>query len=251
MKNLKLFRPGKAPVGPMLLAIIAASCLAGHAWADTITFGGVITQSTVDGTGPAVNHPDLNSVLDGDTYTVTLSFNESINGPGAIPLSGLSMTFLDISQSIFETEFVSATVSVTSSAPNDDISILGCLSTGSACNVGNQLDANFQILAADLNAKNVSAQGITGLIPSLHLLEDDGVTDIQGSISNYSYTGQASVPEPSMLRLVIFAAACMGFIRSRRMVRPTAPRGQAEEVPPCGPGTQSFAHNNACNGSSC
>src|SRR5258705_12489565 len=36
---------------------LAVSCLANVAIAGTITFGGTITQSTQDGTGPAANNP--------------------------------------------------------------------------------------------------------------------------------------------------------------------------------------------------
>jgi hypothetical protein len=77
-----------------------------------------------------------------------------------------------------------------------DVSLLACLSTGSACDQGNQLDANFQIPAVQLNAKNWTGQAIAGLLP-LDLLEDDGATDIQGSVSVVS-----SVPEPAQIWLL-------------------------------------------------
>jgi hypothetical protein len=69
---------------------------------------------------------------------------------------------------------------------------------------GNQLDGNFSIAAAGLNSQNVAATGM-GLAP-LDLLEDDGVTDIHGSVTSYSET---AVPEPSSL--VIMAGVLAAF----------------------------------------
>jgi hypothetical protein len=88
---------------------------------------------------------------------------------------------------------------------------LACLTTGSGCPLGNQLDANFSIVAGGLNSQNVAATGM-GLAP-LDLLEDDGVTDIHGSVTSYS---QTAVPEPSSLDLsawVLGAAASVFFGR--------------------------------------
>jgi hypothetical protein len=84
---------------------------------------------------------------------------------------------------------------------HDDLSVLACLTTGSGCDQGNQLDANFQVLAADLNSQNALAVGLDQPHP-LDLLEDDGVTDIHGNITSYSYTSQSPVPEPSYLALL-------------------------------------------------
>ncbi|HTQ86459.1 MAG TPA: hypothetical protein VMI93_09625, partial [Candidatus Solibacter sp.] len=55
-------------------------CFAIPVSADTITVGGSITQSTADGTGPAVNNPDLNNIADGDAFTVVLGFTGAISG---------------------------------------------------------------------------------------------------------------------------------------------------------------------------
>ena len=41
--------------------------------ADTMTIGGTVTQSTQDGTGPAVNNSGLNDIKDGEAYSVSLS----------------------------------------------------------------------------------------------------------------------------------------------------------------------------------
>ena len=67
---------------------------------------------------------------------------------------------------------------------------------------GNQLDASFRIPSASLNSLNVAAPGLDPPHP-LDLLEDDGITDIHGSITSYSYTGSASVvPGPASLAML-------------------------------------------------
>lgn len=48
---------------------------------------------------------------------------------------------------------------------------------------------------------NAPAQAITLLTP-LDLLEDDGITGIQGTVARYSYTPSSGVPEPSSPALV-------------------------------------------------
>jgi hypothetical protein len=67
----------------MMFRIALACCgLAVAASASTISFGGVITQSTQDATGPAVNNLSLNNIQDLHGYTVTLAFPGSITVPG-------------------------------------------------------------------------------------------------------------------------------------------------------------------------
>ena len=63
-----------------VFAVLAVSGFANVAFADIISFGGAIIQSTPDGTGPAVNNPSLNNILDLQTYLVTLMFTGSITG---------------------------------------------------------------------------------------------------------------------------------------------------------------------------
>jgi hypothetical protein len=168
--------------------------------ADSISLVGLITQSTLDGTGPAVNNPTLNDIRDGDRYSVTLTFAGNITGPGSFAMT--AATFLDSAAPATETAFGSITLTISSVAGFDDFSLLACLTTGSGCNVGNQLDANFQIPAAMINGQNVAATGLDQPHP-LDLLEDDGVTDIQGSITSYSYVGPIStVPEPMSVALL-------------------------------------------------
>jgi hypothetical protein len=177
------------------LTALAACALASSAFAGAITFTGVITQSTQDGTGPAVNNPSLNNILDLQSYLVTLVFPGSVTAPGTYNLTGGSLIFSDPAAPASETGFSTISLTVTANGGFDEVSMLGCLTAGSGCFVGNQLDANFKIPATMLNAQNVAAIGLDQPHP-LDLLEDDGVTDIQGSINTYN--GPAStVPEPS------------------------------------------------------
>jgi hypothetical protein len=117
-----------------------------------------------------------------------------------------------------ESAFDSVSVTITQSGVSDQISLFACLSTGSGCNQGNELSLSFMILAANLNNQNVAALGIPNLLP-FDLLEDDGVTDIQGSITSYSYTSTSPVPEPASCVLAAFgfvAAALKSIRRHRR-----------------------------------
>lgn len=182
----------------LLTVAIALYAVASAAAADTITFSGAITQSTQDGTGPATNNPALNAINDGDHYTVTLNFTGSVPGPGSYnPLPNASVVFSD--GSITETAFTSAYLTVAPDADPSryDVSFLACLSTGSGCFVGNSLSANFSVLASAFGSPSESAAPISGLFPPGDLLEDDGTTDIQATVTTFSNPGGTSVPEPS------------------------------------------------------
>jgi hypothetical protein len=198
----------------LAIATVFAVVLSSYAIADSITFGGIITQSIADGTGPAVNNPALNNILAGDNYLVTLTFAGSITAPGTCPLPGATLQFSDLDASVTEASFNSVSLSVLTDGASYDLSLLGCLTTGSDCAVGNQLDANFKIAAASLNAQDVVALAFFPITP-LDLLEDDGVTDIQGSVTKYSYIGASPIPEPSMLFLLIAAVTAIA-LQSRR-----------------------------------
>src|ERR1041385_991029 len=187
-----------------LMVTLAACSFASWAGADTITLGGNVTQATLDGNGPAVNNPGLNSILDGDAFSVVLSFSGSITAPGTYSLTGLS--FSDPSAGAIEAGFDSLSLVITANGGFDEFSLLGCLTTGSGCLFGNQLDANFKVPTGSLNSSGVAAIGLDQPHP-LDLLEDDGVTDIHGNITSYSYKGTVvSVPEPSMPALLCCAA---------------------------------------------
>jgi hypothetical protein len=187
---------------------VVAALLAGPAAADTITIGGQITQATAQGTGPALNNPELNAILSGDAYTVTLDFTGAIGGPGTYNLAGASVTFADAAAAATETSFSGASFTVAPVGSMDQISMLGCLTTGSGCLLGNYLALNFMIPAAGLNLSGVSAQPIFGLTP-LDLLEDDGTTDIQGSVTGYAYTGQGATPTPEPGTLTLLASGAL------------------------------------------
>lgn len=183
--------------------------------ADTITIGGVINQSTQDGTGPAVNNPNLNNIMDGDLYTFELSFLGSITSPGTYDLAGLSVLFTVAVPGVDESNFSSGSLTVGQSGGLDQIIILACLGTGSGCNQGNELDLSFSIQQTQLNSANATPQGIATLLP-FDLLEDDGVTDIHATVTSYSYGPPSAVPEPSaaaMLALGCIALAVNAGIR--------------------------------------
>jgi hypothetical protein len=184
--------------------LLAGLAVCSLAFADGVTFSGEIIQPAAN---PAVNNSDLNKIQLGDLYGVTLAFKGSINVPGtysttASTLTGASLMFSDLTNPANETSFGDISLTITANGAFDDISLLGCLTTGSGCGVGNQLDANFEILAASLNSQSVPAVGLDQPHP-LDLLEDDGSTDIQGTITSYSYT---SVPEPSSPGLIVCLA---------------------------------------------
>lgn len=176
--------------------------------ADTITIGGVINQSTQDGTGPAVNNPHLNNIMDGDLYAFDLSFAGSIASPGTYPLAGLNARFAVAVPGVEESNFTWGSLTVGQSGGLDQIIILACLGTGSGCNQGNELDLSFSIPPARLNSANATPQGIAGLLP-LDLLEDDGVTDIQATVTSYSYGPLSVVPEPSAAAMLVFGLAAI------------------------------------------
>jgi hypothetical protein len=196
----------------LLVPGLAICSFGSPAYADVVTFGGAITQSTADGTGPAMNNPSLNAIQDGDAFTVALTFNSSINSTGTYTNFTGAM-FSDLAASASENSFGPISLTVSADGSFDDISLLGCLTTGSGCVFGNQLDANFSIPAADLNSQNAAAMGLDQPHP-LDLLEDDGTTDIQGSITSYSYTSQSPVPEPTSLRLVVCLAVLLAAGRA-------------------------------------
>ena len=202
------------------LAALVFTAFCHSAWADTITFGGTITQSTPDGTGPAINNTSLNAIADGNAYTVNLTFSGLLLlVPGTYNLTGASLSFNVATALATETAFSSISLTILPDGLYSDFSLLACLSTGSfACGGGNELDSNFKILTADLHSLGVAAFGLDPPHP-LDLLEDDGITDIHGSITNYSYTPAVTpAPEPSSLVFLAAGLALLG-VKSRLRTR--------------------------------
>lgn len=207
--------PARMRLRRLFLLGLTVSGFANVAIAGTITFGGTITQSTPDGTGPASNNPALSNIQDLQAYTVTLAFLGSITTPGTYDLTGSSLTFSDPAAPASETSFGDITLVISAAGAFNDLTLKGCLTTGSGCDVGNQLSAMFRIPSAGLNSQNVVAIGLDPPHP-LDLLEDDGVTDIQGTITSYSYDGAPSaVPEPSPVGLV--ACFLAGLVAAHRI----------------------------------
>ena len=112
---------------------LAVCGFANVAAAGTITFGGQITQSTPDGTGPAANNLGLNNILDLQAYLVTLNFAGSIAAPGTYNLTGSSLTFSDPTAPASESSFDAINLTITLNGGFDEFSLLGCLTTGSGC----------------------------------------------------------------------------------------------------------------------
>jgi hypothetical protein len=205
-----------------VLGVIALLLFAGFgrlAVADTIQIGGNVTQSTQDGTSPAINNPSLGNLADGDAWTLSLTFDGSIAAPGSYNnLANASLTFNDLNAGASETDFGSISLAITQVGGFDNFSLFGCLNTGSGCALGNQLSASFQIADADFNSLNAAATGMDQPHP-LDLLEDDGTTDIQGSIGSYSYAAQLyPTPEPSTFVLLGegLTLLCAGYLERMR-----------------------------------
>jgi hypothetical protein len=192
----------------------AAACVcllaSSAARAGTITLGGTITQDTQDVGSPAVANPSLNNIMDGDNFTVILNFAGGIASPGNF--STTSLVFSDAAAAATESSFISGQISVFS-ASTIQFSVLGCLIDSASCLSGNQLALEFQISTSSLTSTGVSAQAIPSLLP-MDLLEDGGSTDIQGTLTDYSYSGPISTvtPEPASFGLVgIGLTMAIGF----------------------------------------
>jgi hypothetical protein len=202
------------------LTAIAILVPAGFARADQLSVSGSITQSTSDGTGPAVNNPGLNGAADGDSFSLILNFAGSISATGTYNLTGGTLVFSDPAASASEDLFDAISLTVTADGAFDDISLFSCLTTGDGCFVGNSLSLNFAIPFADLNLANAPATFIPGLFPPLDLLEDDGVTDIQGNVNSYSYTPPGTpMPEPGSFSLLGCGLVGLVLMATMRVMR--------------------------------
>ncbi len=163
---------------------------------------GTVTQSTVDGTGPAVHTPALNDIVDGQSVQVTLASATPINAPGFYDLTGSSLIF-SVPGAASEGNFGAISLSLTQVGGTLDFSVYGSVADAD-CSIGNALSASFSIPAGSLGGMNVAATGLDEPHP-FELLEDDGVTDLHGSISMYSNTALVTTPEPASGVLVAVA----------------------------------------------
>ena len=205
MKN-KLFRT---------FALLACVLCGLTARADMILITGTVTQDLADSGETAIENPALDQINDGDAFTVRLDFAGSANDAGLTDTS--SVLFTDTTASVSENGFISGVMDVSLASGEDQFSVLACLLDPVSCTEGNQLDLNFQILATAFNQSGVAAQFIPGLTPALDLLEDGGNTEIQGSISGYSYVATTTAaPEPSSLMFVGGAIACLSLLKRGR-----------------------------------
>jgi hypothetical protein len=182
--------------------------------ADAIMITGAITQDPADGGVTSTSNPTLINVTDGDAYSVNLNFSGAITTPGTFNLT--SILFSDPTNSASESAFISGSMTITQSAGVDTFSVFGCLISPSACLAGNQLDLNFAIPSGLLNSTGVTAQAVPALTP-LDLLEDSGNTDIQGTVTGYSYQAVSgpAVPEPSMLAFLGLVSVALLAARPR------------------------------------
>ena len=185
--------------------------------AETITVTGSITQSTQDGTGPAANNPSLNNIADAQLYTLSLSTAMAITAPGSYNLTGSSLAFSVPTAPASETNFGTISLTILANGAFADYSLFACY-LGADCFSGNSLSASFRIPLGSIAASNVAATGLDQPHP-LDLLEDDGTTDIQGSITRYSNTATATAvtPEPSSWSLAVLSSLAIGavfFLRS-------------------------------------
>jgi len=206
-----------------IIALILCAGVSHVSYADTIVISGYITQSSQDGTGPAVNNASLNNIADGDSWQLSLLFDGAILAPGTYSnLTNSSLTLSDPSAGASENDFDFTSLTISQVGGFDQFSLFGCLNTGGGCFAGNDISASFQIASFALNSQNVAATGLDQPHP-LDLLEDDGTTDIQGSITGYSYTSTAAIPqtpEPSSVSflsegIALFCAASWGRLRRK------------------------------------
>jgi PEP-CTERM motif len=194
--------------------LLFVSLFVAHSYAGSLVLNGSITQSTSDGTGPASLNPTLNSIQDAQSYTLTLNFAGSLPGSGTFDLTGSSLLFSVTDAPAVENNFSSISLTISPDGADQDFSLLACLA-GADCATGNFLSASFSVPSGSLGLPNVPATGLDQPHP-LDLLEDDGVTDIQGTITSYSAAFISPVPEPSSFFLAALTLAGAAIVFAAR-----------------------------------
>src|SRR5258708_4909732 len=146
------------------LATLAVCSLSNVAVADIITIHGAITLSPSDGGVLPVNNAALNSIADGDAYIVTLNFTGSLVFPSPNHFLTGTLMFNDINHPLAtESSFSTINITVAADGSFADFSLLGCLTTGGGCMIGNELSASFQIPSSAVHSSSTQATGLTDL----------------------------------------------------------------------------------------
>ena len=194
--------------------------LCAGARASTLTVSGTITQSAVDGTGPAVHTPALNDIVDGQSFQVTLASATPINAPGFYDLAGSSLIFSVPGAAASEGNFGAISLSLVQDGGYLDFSVYGCVADAD-CSIGNALSASFSVPAGSLGGMEVGVIGLDGPHP-FELLEDEGITDLHGSISLYSNTALVTTPEPAsgvLMATALLGTAALACFQRARLVQ--------------------------------
>src|ERR1051325_5079618 len=89
----------------LTLIVLACGAFTTVAAAGIITLSGTITQSTDDGTGPALKNHALTRIHDTEQFTVALNVAGSITAPGTYDLTGAVLTFSDTAALAGESSF--------------------------------------------------------------------------------------------------------------------------------------------------
>jgi hypothetical protein len=190
-------------------AVFAIACIlffvtAGSA--DTITLSGSLFSVSL---GPSIFNPSLNSAQFGDEFMLQFTVVPSLAGPGVYSMTGASFT--DVTASASETAIQSGTLSVSAAGSDLVFSGFACVQSGS-CSTGNELDLNFSI-PQSLLISSASTMSVFGL-KDFELLEDDGATDLIGSLTRYQ-----AIPEPSSALLIV-SGIIASFVFVKRHIGP-------------------------------
>lgn len=189
-------------------------CAAVSLHADSIAITGQIYSVTVN--NPPSNASLLNVGLDPFSAVLTFNLPDPASGtpfPGGntYALPGATLQFSDASappSGASESNFDSITMTLFQSAGYDQFSVVARLPPDGNCSLGNELLLTFIGPSGSLSGNtstNIPHAAFTsqnGGIPPVELLEDSGATDIQGSVSTYTYTPSSPVPEPASFVLL-------------------------------------------------
>lgn len=189
--------------------VLALACLlvfAIGATADTITLSGSLFSVSL---GPAAFNPSLNGAQFGDQFIVQFTVTPPLASPGVYAIT--SASFTDLTASATETGIDTGTLNISASGSDFVFSGFACVQAGN-CSTGNELDLNFSV-PQSLLLSAASTTSVPGL-KDFELLEDDGATDLIGSLTSYQ-----TVPEPSSA-LLLFSGITAIFVFVKRCIGP-------------------------------